>query len=44
MILFEKFGQHQPLNRQVEHYALEGVPIPLSTAADAVGGGLRQAL
>ena len=27
MILFEKFGQHQPLNRQAERYALEGVPI-----------------
>ena len=39
MILFEKFGQHQPLNRQVERYALEGVPIGLSTAADAVGAG-----
>ncbi len=39
MILFEKFGQHQPLNRQVERYAREGVPIPLSTAADAVGAG-----
>jgi transposase len=37
MILFEKYGQHQPLNRQVERYALEGVPISLSTAADAVG-------
>ena len=37
MILFEKFGQHQPLNRQVERSALEGVPISLSTAADAVG-------
>ena len=37
MILFEKFGQHQPLNRQVERYALESVPISLSTAADAVG-------
>ena len=37
MILFEKFGQHQPLNRQIERYALEGVPISLSTAADAVG-------
>jgi len=37
MILYEKFGQHQPLNRQVERYALEGVPISLSTAADAVG-------
>ena len=39
MILFEKFGQHQPLNRQAERYALEGVPISLSTAADAVGAG-----
>src|SRR5437763_1211781 len=26
MILFEKFGQHQPLNRQAERYAREGVP------------------
>ena len=25
MILFEKFGQHQPLNRQAERYAREGV-------------------
>ena len=39
MILFEKFGQHQPLNRQIERYAREGVPISLSTAADAVGAG-----
>jgi transposase len=37
MIMFEKFGQHQPLNRQAERYALEGVPIALSTMADAVG-------
>src|SRR6202034_2622167 len=33
MLLYEKFGQHQPLNRQTERYALEGVPISLSTAA-----------
>jgi hypothetical protein len=39
MILFEKFGQHQPLNRQAERYAREGVPISLSTMADAVGAG-----
>src|SRR5471030_2607731 len=38
MILFEKFGQHQPLNRQAGRYALEGVPISLSTLADQVGG------
>jgi transposase len=37
MVLHEKFGQHQPLNRQAERYALEGVPIALSTMADAVG-------
>ena len=37
MILFEKFGQHQPLNRQAERYAREGVPISLSTLADQVG-------
>jgi hypothetical protein len=30
MIMFEKFGQHQPLNRQAERYALEGVPTPAS--------------
>jgi len=41
MILFEKFGQHQPLNRQVERYAREGVPISLSTAADAVGASSK---
>jgi len=38
MILFEKFGQHQPLNRQAERYAREGVPLSLSTLADQVGG------
>ncbi|SFK91007.1 Transposase IS66 family protein, partial [Methylocapsa palsarum] len=38
MIAFEKFGQHQPLNRQAERYALEGAPIALSTLADQVGG------
>lgn len=37
MILFEKFGQHQPLNRRVERYALEGVSVSPSTIADAVG-------
>ena len=37
MIAFEKFGQHQPLNRQAERYALEGAPIALSTMADAMG-------
>jgi len=41
MILFEKFGQHQPLNRQAERYALEGVLIALSTMADAVGAACK---
>src|SRR6185437_16773874 len=38
MILFEKFGQHQPLNRQSERYRREGVDLSLSTLADQVGG------
>jgi len=37
MIMFEKFGQHQPLNRQAERYAREGVVLSLSTLADQVG-------
>ena len=37
MILFEKYGQHQPLNRQAERYAREGVALSLSTLADQVG-------
>ncbi len=37
MLVFEKFGQHQPLNRQAERYAREGVPLSLSTLADQVG-------
>ncbi|MDG4895610.1 IS66 family transposase [Mesorhizobium sp. WSM4976] len=37
MVLFEKFGQHQPLNRQSERYAREGIELSLSTLADQVG-------
>jgi len=37
MILFEKFGQHQPLNRQSERYRREGIDLSLSTLADLVG-------
>ncbi|WP_352749462.1 transposase [Mesorhizobium sp. M0615] len=40
MILFEKFGQHQPLNREAERYARQGVPLSLSTLADEVGAGV----
>jgi transposase len=38
MILFEKYGQHQPLNRQSERYAREGIELSVSTLADQVGG------
>lgn len=41
MILFEKFGQHQPLNRQAKRYAREGVLLSLSTLADQVGPAPR---
>ncbi|MEZ5787750.1 MAG: IS66 family transposase [Xanthobacteraceae bacterium] len=37
MVLFEKYGQHQPLNRQSERYGREGVDLSLSTLADQVG-------
>lgn len=37
MVLFEKYGQHQPLNRQAERFGREGVPISVSTLADQVG-------
>jgi len=37
MILFEKFGQHQPLNRQSDRYRREGIELSVSTLADQVG-------
>jgi len=37
MILFEKYGQHQPINRRSQRYAREGVELSLSTLADQVG-------
>jgi transposase len=37
MILFKKFGQHQPLNRQSERYRREGIDLSVSTLADQVG-------
>ncbi|UVK57417.1 IS66 family transposase (plasmid) [Mesorhizobium sp. AR02] len=37
MILFEKFAQHQPLNRQSDRYAREGIDLSVSTLADQVG-------
>ena len=37
MILYAKFGEHQPLNRQSESYAREGIDLDVSTLADWVG-------
>src|SRR6056297_4268232 len=37
MLVFEKYGQHQLLNRQAERFAREGVALSLSTLADLVG-------
>lgn len=37
MILFEKFAQHQPLNRQSNRYRREGIYLSVSTLADQVG-------
>jgi len=37
MILYEKYGNHQPLNRQSEQYQREGIDLSVSTMADHVG-------
>ena len=37
MILEAKYGQHLPLNRQSESYALEGIHLDVSTLGDWVG-------
>lgn len=37
MILYAKFGEHQPLNRQSESYGSEGIELDVSTLADWVG-------
>ena len=37
MIAFDKYGQHQPLNRQSERIAREGIDMSLSTLADLIG-------
>ena len=37
MILYAKFGEHQPLNRQSESYSREGIELDVSTLADWVG-------
>ena len=37
MMLIEKYANHQPLTRQSEHYAREGIELSVSTMADHVG-------
>jgi transposase len=37
MILDAKFGEHQPLNRQSQSFAREGIALDVSTLADWVG-------
>jgi transposase len=39
MMLVEKYANHQPLNRQSEQYAREGIELSVSTMADHVGAG-----
>jgi len=39
MILYAKYGHHQPLNRQSESFAREGIDLDVSTMADWVGAG-----
>lgn len=38
-ILFDKFGQHLPLNRQSQRFKCEGIDLSVSTLADQVGAG-----
>jgi transposase len=37
-VMHAKFGEHQPLNRQSERFAAEGIDLSVSTLADWVGG------
>jgi transposase len=41
MLLFEKFGQHQPTNRQQDRYAREGVELSLTTMIDQMSAAMR---
>jgi transposase len=43
-ILFDKFGQHIPLNRQSQRFKCEGIDLGVSTLADQVGAGVFAAL
>src|SRR5262249_60320670 len=37
MVLVDKYANHQPLNRQSDQYAREGIELSVSTMADHVG-------
>lgn len=39
IILFDKFGQHQPLNRQSQRFKCEGIDLSVSKLADQVDAG-----
>lgn len=43
-ILFDKFAQHIPLNRQSQRFRCEGIDLGLSTLADQVGAGVFAAM
>ena len=36
-IVYQKYEQHQPLNRKSERHARDGVELSISTRADQVG-------
>lgn len=44
MILFDKFGQHIPLNRQSQRFKCEGIDLGVSTLADQIGAGVFAAM
>lgn len=41
MLLFEKFGVHQPTNRQRDRYAREGVDLSLTTIIDQMSAAMH---
>jgi transposase len=43
-IVFDKFAQHIPLNRQSQRFKCEGIDLGVSTLADEVGAGVLGAL
>jgi len=43
-ILFDKFAQHIPLNRQSQRFKCEGIDLGISTLADQVGAGVFAAI